>query len=498
MKIRSLLCLLLILTGCMQIQPRDAQIDRASDGAVMVQILVNSPNVSFFFKNWQTITLERVSSPTGEHGDKFSLRKNEEATSRSAIYAGSLPPGTYRLGQFNAGQCGAMCVSNEVDISSDFSRFAVQSGQLTDLGVIIQTPVKDRLVFVHSQAPANESTRERVQALFPGLSPLLAKPTLSWDGQTVKADMTSAFELSKALSFGVMSLQQTTENTFIYASANGVIYEWTPGQPAVAHDVGVRNAIESALVTGAGTWLAGGELGTLRQSDDQGRHWRSIRGNLPFGVVTNLHQWKDQVIATTLRGNSIYIHSAPLGSDHWTQLARYEKELSLRALSELFPTRSYLLGNELVSSVPGDRVGVLNLENRQSALYPLPGGISLFWASNDGVLHCSCAASMIFNPYESHDHGKTWQDSTHTRYMFGSNFRDKNNGVALHYVLYSDMRMAYTQNGGTTWTETTALSPTLINEFFYSRDGKSVFASMVNGNLLQSKDDGRSWTAAIR
>lgn len=498
MNIRCLLFLLVLLTGCAQIQPRDAKIENASDGAVMVQILVNSEHVSFFFKNWQTITLERVSGPNGEHGDKFSLSKNEEASSRSALYAGSLPAGSYRLVQFNAGQCGAMCVSNEANIGANFSRFTVQSGQLTDLGVIVQTPVNDRLLSAHSPAPSAESTRERVVELLPGLAPLLAKPVLSWDSQTVPADMTSAFELSKSASFGAMSLQQTANNTFIYASANGVVYEWAPGQAATALDVGVRNALEATLVTSSGSWLAGGELGTLLQSDDQGKHWRSIRGNLPFGVVGNLHQWKDQVIATTLRGKSIFIHSAALGSNRWTQLARYEKEPSMRALTYLFPPRSYLLGNELVSSVPGDQIGVLNLESRQSTLYPLPGGISLFWASNDGVLHCSCAATMIYNPYESHDRGKTWQDSTHTRYMFASNFRDKNNGVALHYVLYSDMRMAYTQNAGATWTETTTLSPTFVNEFFYSRDGKWVFASLVNGRLLQSSDDGRSWTTAVR
>lgn len=491
MKIKLLLLFLLILNGCTQVQYRSARIENSTDGAMVLRVIPNIAGASQFFGNWQSITLERIPLDGGERPTQYVITPRLEATSRTAIYAGALPPGTYRFVQFSAQQCIYTCVSSWVDVPSSFSRFEVQSGRLTDLGELIQAWQGKKVIFSHSIKPDHARAEEVVKGVLPDLKQLLSQPLLSWNSESVPEYMESLFELSKGVSYGVVSVKNTNQGSFIYGSSNGVVYSWMPGQAPVPHDIDRRASIESILVTPSGNWLAGGELGVLQQSDDDGRHWRSIRGNLPFGVVVDLHYWHDKVIATSLRGNQVYVHSSAEGDNEWELLAHYETDISqLWDIPDVRP-QSFLIDDQLITTVPGRKVAVMDLNSGVSDIRDLPGAMQMFSVSRDKVLRCRCAA-VVVNPYESHDFGKTWRDSTSPRIMQMPIFRDEKNGVAFNDGFFAPSRMTYTSDGGNTWVETTK-TPMFFKQLFYSRDGRSVYAGTPNGDFWISTDDGRHW-----
>lgn len=492
-----LLCVFffLLLSGCATVQYRPAAITDPSEGAVIVRVLPNSTSASQFFARWDSITFSRISSNPGEREKRFTVASRTNGTSRTTIYAGSLPAGIYKFVSFDANQCGAICVNSKIDIGEKFSRFEVKSGRLTDLGVLLQSdsPVKGGdVVLSHGNQSDRSETAELVQELFPGFSSLLASPSLSWLPESVSPNMANLSGYAKMYSFGFVSPKEAADGSFIYGSINGVVYRWLPGQQPVAHDVGVRASIETVLIASSGAWLAGGELGTLRQSDDSGRSWRSIRGNLPLGVLVDLHQWRDKIIATLWRGKSIEVYAASFGANDWALLKSYKMELSILWDIPGLRPQSFLIGDQLFTTVPGRKIAYLNLDSKESETYLLPGSIQMFSVSDDGVLRCRCAATIAVNPYESHDFGKTWKISEVSRFMLMPTFRDKNHGVAFRGGMFSSSKMAYTEDGGRTWIETTE-TPVYFSHIFYSRDAKSVYAASPYGIFWVSRNDGRTW-----
>jgi photosystem II stability/assembly factor-like uncharacterized protein len=488
--------LLMLLSGCAQVEMRTATMEAPTDGAVLIRVLPNMASASQFFKNWNSITVERL--PTGtESAKQFALTPTLDATSRTAIYAGSLPPGTYRFVQFSAQQCGYMCVSSLITVNPNFSRFDVKSGRLTDLGELVQLGFGNKVLFAHGREPDTTISTEIIEQALPSLKPLLTAPALSWDADTVPVTMDKASEIAKKISYGFVAVKDTDQGDFVYGSANGVVFSWQPGQKPVAHDINSRVSVESVLVTPSGSWLAGGELGVLRQSDDSGVTWRSIRGNLPFGVVVDLNYWNKRVIATTLKGNDVNVYTAAEGSDAWSPLAHYQMDISLFWDIPGVRAQSYLVKDTLITTLPGRKVAVMDLHSGQSNIRELPGAIQMFSVSQDQVLRCRCAASIAVNPYESHDMGKTWQDSTNSRFMLMPTFRDDKNGVAFKGGFFAPSRMTYTADGGSTWFETTE-APIFFNQLFYSRDGKTAYAGSAEGAFWTSTDDGRHWQPVAR
>ncbi len=498
------LALVLLLAGCATpVQHRAPVLEAAStDGAMIVRVLPNSVGASQFFKNWQSITLARQAEKEGEPESLFSFSPIGDGTSRTAIYAGALPPGAYRFVSFSAQQCGAMCVSSNITMGPKFSRFEVKSGQLTDLGVLVQTPApKDskKVLLAHGTAPAGDaSTPEIVRTLVPGLQTLLAAPVLGWTPASVPQGMADLYQYAKLMSFGVVSPQELADGSFIFGSANGVVYRWKPGKREATYDVGARASVESMLVMPTGSWLAGGELGLLQISDDAGNTWRSVRGNLPLGVVVDLHLWQGQVLATVLRGKYIHIQKAQAGSDQWQALARYEMDVSSFWDVPGVRPQSFLNdAGELVTTVPGRKMAVLDLNRQQSVMRDLPGAVQMFSMSHDGVLRCRCVATLAVNPYESRDGGKTWQDSPQSRFMLMPAFRDALHGVGYSGSIFSPGKMAYTADGGKTWVETTEL-PVPVTQVFYSQDGQTALAATTVGSMWISKDDGKTWERSPR
>lgn len=500
----GIFAVLLLLSGCAMPEYRSAKLKDPNDGAMAVRILPNRNGVSQFFKTWQVLEVVRSPDAPGGTEAHFEVGPLLDGMSRSALYAGSLPPGHYRFVKLSAMSCGALCVQSSLMVNPHFSGFDVQSGKLTDLNVLVQSDPPSFLgagnvMLSHDEAALGTETTEIIDELAPGLKPVLVDAPLSWtDSPAAAAAQAKANLLARQFSTGSVSPEALPDGRIIYGSANGVVFEWTPGQRPVAHDIGMRRSVESVLVTTDGAWIAGGELSMLQLTRDQGKNWGSIRGDLPLALILDVHQWRDQLVTTTLRGQSVAVYrSGPYGGS-WTRLGSYEMSLSAFWDIPGIRPQSFLIGDHLITTLPGRKLADMNLETAASEIRDLPGSLQMFSASPDGVLRCRCQAAIAVNPYESHDMGRTWTSSAAARFMLMPTFRDALHGVAFlgHYM--SANKLVYTEDGGNTWIETVDVPADVAYKFVYSKDGKAVYAMSSRGSIWGSFDDGRTWKTGMR
>jgi len=483
---------------------RPPRLENAGDGAMVMRVLPNRPGVGQFFKTWQAVEVVRMSDAPGGSEAHYVIGPLLDAMSRSALYAGSLPPGNYRFVKFSAMSCGALCVESSLTAGPRFSGFAIQSGKLTDLDVLVQTPPVSfmnagTVMLTHGHAPLGAETSEIVAELAPGLKPVLTGPALSWtDSPQATAAIANLDLLARKLSYGNVSPQALPDGRILYGSANGMVFEWTPGKRPVAHDIGMRKSVESVLATTDGAWIAGGELAMLQLTRDQGTSWESIRGDLPLALVLDVHQWQDQLLVTTLRGQSVGVYRSGLNGGSWTRIGSYEMSLSNFWDVPGVRPQSFLLGNHLFTSLPGRKMADLDLATTTSELRELPGAIQMFSVSSDGMLRCRCQAAIAVNPYESHDMGRTWTSSNVARFMLMPTFRDQLHGVALLGHFMAPGTLVYTEDGGSSWTETVTVPANSQLEFVYGKDGKSVYAMSSQGTAWASFDDGKTWKGGMR
>lgn len=491
----TLLTLALVLGGCASVEIRDTKIKSANDGAVVIRVLPNVQSSSQFFKNWQSLTLARLPQ-AGESAEvTYAVSPKLDAASRSAIYAGTLPPGQYRFVQFSAQQCGAVCISSWLKVGPKFSRFEIKPGQITDLGVLVQTDMQDgtqRAALTHEAPGDHALTPELLTEVLPDLLPMMSRPRLSWSAESVPASMPTMQRAAIQLSHGFVSPRETEDGAFLYGTANGVVGRWKPGASHQAFDIGERVSVDSVLVLPDSRWMAAGEFSTVKVSGDRGRTWQSLRGKLPLGLVVDLNLWRDKVLLTLTQGPIVKVYSAPAGTDQWALVAEHKTDVNWFFDVQGVRPQSLLLGDVLVTTIPGRQLSVLDLHSGQAELRKLPGAVQMFSASADGVLRCRCISVIKVDPYESHDLGKTWVDSTASRFMMMPAFRDKLNGVAFKGGFMSPSKFTYTRDGGASWLETTE-APYAFQQLFYSRDGSKAYAATVFGNLWVTENDGQTW-----
>jgi photosystem II stability/assembly factor-like uncharacterized protein len=487
----------LLLSGCaIEGTYRPPKVQNQTDGAVVMRVLPNvDGGAAQFFKNWGELTVLRIPSNAHEQESRYMLRPTLDDTTRTAVYAAGLPPGSYRFIRFSSQQCGAICLNAWLDVGPEFSRFEIESGRLTDLGVIIQSTApgeRGKALLAHDSAADHPETPEIVHELIPDIAQLTQERPLSWTAASVPIDMAKLRNYTLTHSVGLVSPHPLEGGGFIYGTANGVLVESTPGHRLVSYDVGARSSIETVLVGGKGDWLVGGELGLLRISRDHGRTWQSIRGNIPFGVVVDLCEWHGEIIATTLRGKDVYIHAAAAGSSEWRELAHYQMDLNSFWDIPGVRAASFVVDDGLITTLPGRKMAYLDLNTGQSDIRALPGAIQMFSVSADGVLRCRCAATIAVNPYESVDRGKTWKDSSASRFMMMPTFRDDKHGVAFKGAMFAHPKMVYTNDGGLTWVESMD-APANTRQLFYSKDGSVAYLGTPYGTFWATRDDGKTW-----
>ncbi|SEK34546.1 hypothetical protein SAMN05216359_101503 [Roseateles sp. YR242] len=489
----------MLLSGCASVEYRSPKLQAQTDGAVVIRVLPNVQSSSLYFKNWQALEIARLPGLDDSHSDGkekvYSIAPTTVGASRSALYAGSLPPGHYRFVKFSAMQCGAMCVQSWMGVNQKFSRFEVKAGQITDLGVLVQTAGEDSRSSLLTHAPkgGDALTPELVRELLPDIAPLLRQPTLGWREATVPPSMGSMQRLSITRSWGFASPHEDEAGSFLYGSANGVVGRWSPPWKRQSFDVGERVAIDAVLVTPAGDWIAGGEYSVVKLSKDRGATWNNLRGQLPLGLVVDLTVWRDEVLLTMLKGGKdVQVYRAPAGTDQWKLASSHPMDINWFFDVQGATPHSALVSDTLVTTVPGRQLAVLDLPTGRDDLRKLPGAAQMFSASADGVLRCRCISTIKVDPYESRDLGQTWQESTASRFMLMPTFKDKSIGVAFKGGFFSPSKFTYTRDGGNTWTETTE-APVFFNQLFFSRDGRKAYAVSLQGIMWVTDDDGESW-----
>ena len=244
--------LALALGGCAAVEVRDTKIKSSNDGAVVVRVLPNVQSSSQFFKNWQSLKVARVPQ-TGDSAEvEYAVSAKTDAASRSAIYAGTLPPGQYRFVQFSAQQCGYMCVSSWLNVGPKFSRFEIKPGQITDLGVVVQTDPQDgsrRAVLTHESTNDDALTQELIREVLPELQPMMSRPRLSWSVESVPSSMAAMQRTAIQSSYGFISPRETEDGAFLYGTANGVVGWWKPGVSHEVYDIGERVSVEDRKST---------------------------------------------------------------------------------------------------------------------------------------------------------------------------------------------------------------------------------------------------------
>lgn len=481
----ALLCGL--LAGCAQ--PRTATLDSPTDGAVIVRLLANFQGVSSFAPLWNKLEVDQISAQDEWHDRPYELTAVPHQSSRTRVFAGSLPPGLYKLVRFSS-------PTGVVQVNQNFSRFEVKSGQLTDLGPLIQSSIGMRAVFAHGGPADPKETEEFVHELAPGLAGLLAAPVLSWHRATVPSNMSKLYERSNQDSMGVTAVSATGNNEFIYGSSDGVVYSWTPGERARPHDIQARTYIASTLVTHEGSWLAGGEFGVLQQSDNYGTTWHSVRGNLPFAEVVSLNQWHDQVIATLWRFGDVYVYRRT-GDKAWAQAAHYVMDVSPMFTPGIMP-KSILKGDQLFTTLPDDKkLSVIDLAGGEPALYTLPGKPVDYTITSDGVSRCWCSGGFTSNPSISRDDGKTWQPLEGEEPAAMPIFKNGKQGIQSTQSFSAANHPTYTDDGGKTWIPGTFTATPghyfAPKTFFYTRDLKLAYGISDMDDFWVSSDDGRSW-----
>jgi len=470
-----LLSSLLVLSGCVHTETRSRDLESPEDGALVMRYLLNAyPNA---IRQQGEMLVEAVGQQNRSIPTQYRLTDTREATTLSTLVLATLPAGTYRL----VGACteNLLCA----DRYKFNMTFTIRPGQLTDLGVVVSSRTNGDS---YGSPVEPEVTSAVVQKLAPALKPLLQTPILTWN-QASSDTESQRFERAKRESVGVYSMQALDQGAFLYGSINGVVYRWTPGQAPVGHDIGRRVSVESVLATPSGRWLAGGELGVLRESADQGATWHSVSGNLPFGVITSLGSWQGKVIATLTEDRFVSLYSASEGDSKWTLLARHAQDVSIWD-PMLMPAKSTVIGDQLVTTVPGHKLATLDLRNGKSEIRDLPHHAGTFSVVADGVLRSKCDKGVC----ESRDLGKTWQSAKPSPLFPAPAFRDANHGVAINGELFAETFIAYTNDGGATWINAMPINPH-VNQLFYNRQGNRVYAASQTGEFWESVDDGRHW-----
>ncbi|MEY3201126.1 MAG: hypothetical protein RIR70_676 [Pseudomonadota bacterium] len=493
-----LLALALALGGCATVEYRDTKAKSANDGALLVRVLPNVQSSSQYFKNWHALKVARAPQAGEPKEVEYSVRAKKDAASRSAVYAGMLPPGQYRFVQFSSEMCGNGCVSSWLNIDEKFSRFEIKPGQITDLGVLVQTGSQDgsqRTALTHDLLGESELTPQIVREIFPDLLPMMSKPRLSWDEASIPAFMGSTHRAAVQLSYGFLDAQDIGDGALLYGSANGAVGRWKLGGARKLFDIGERVSVDSVLVLSESQWMAAGEFSTVRITNDRGRTWQSLSGNLPLGLIVSLNLWRESVFLTLLQGKDVKIYRAPVGSDQWQLLASHTTDVNLLFDLQGVLPQSQLYGDVLFTTVPARQLSALDLTSGHVEMRTLPVSANNFAISADGVLRCHKPAAFQTHMYESNDLGKTWVESNLPRSRLPRipAFRDKQHGVVVSLKWgQPPFKFAYTSDGGKTWVETTE-PPHYFDRLFYSRDGSKAFASTVEGKLWQTEDDGKTW-----
>jgi len=512
---RRLLCLgfavvSLFVTACVS-GPRTAPPPhvearlKAGEGAFLVRVVANAPTAGPYFKNWADLIVVGV-QPDGSNGSQYTVPASLDASSRSALFVASLPPGQYRLAKLSSASRGpAGTWSQWIDVGLRFPRFEVHLGQLTDLGAVVQTmqPGTSKSVELgYDAVPDHEIASDLVRELAPRFGSFLDKPLLGWSNDTARALARTTDGLASFTSVGIADPHVLPDGRLIAGSYDGMVKTGVPGSRAQLHDIGQRVSVEAVALLPDASWVAAGEYGVIRLSRDDGASWISVHGDLPYGLVCSVHAVAGQLVATVLRADRAIVASTVLGADpspHWTVRATYTlKSGPFWQFASGYAARSFIVGDQVVTALPADFIGIWDPKTGESIERKLPDTVERFAAPGGDTLRFMSISGMFANStYVSSNLGVTWEKLPTLPFIWGIALSDASHGVGWAAGLQIGTGNFFkTADGGRTWTQSRE-ERTVVPEIILDKVRGIAYAIDSNGSLWMGKDDASNWERIV-
>jgi hypothetical protein len=498
----------LLLTGCVATPPSGLHVEApltGEEGAFLVRVVPNAPTAGRYFKNWADLLVVSV-KPDGSDGTPYKIPASLDASSRSALFVASMPPGRYRLAELSSASYVSMVQKAQwIDVGARFPRFEIHAGQLTDLGAVVQTAALgsgNGVELGYDAMPDHEIAGDLVRELAPRLVPLLGKPFLSWSTDTARAAARSTDGLASFTSIGIADPHVLADGRLIAGSYDGMVKTGMPGRSADLHDIGQRVSVESVAVLPDASWVAAGEYGVIRLSRDGGSSWRSIRGDLPYGLVCSVDTVAGQLVATVLRGNRAVVASTILGAEspaHWTVRATYLlKSGPFWQSASGYATRSFIVGDQVVTAMPTDFIGIWNSKTDQTIERKLPDTVERFAAPGGNALRFMSAAVMFANvTYISNDVGATWEKLPTLPFVWGVALGNPSKGVGWAPGLQVRTgNFLKTADGGRTWVKSREQG-LAVPQIILDEARGVAYAIDIGGGLWIGTEDATNWARTV-
>ena len=489
------------------------------DGAVLLTVTIDYPN----FANQNAIaalipplSVERVDGGAGS-AQRYVLGPRVDGMQSTRAYAGSLPPGRYRIYDVVGSNCKLFCGAGGISMppAGQLAEFTIVPGHVRFLGTVLVSahpPVKPSKDWIVNWAYTDAPDRVLGQRLLSGLYPQLAAAASGglaeggWEADSRGPGAAAAArELIRRGNAGVFNPSPYGADGFLLGANNGVVKRWTPRDGVRLLDTGSPYLIRSAIDGGNGRLLAGGEASMLRYSQDDGRTWSDVGAGLPYGIVIRIAPiGGDELVFALQQDTQATLYRGKFGDTHWTKVGEWPLQFKFWTGLAGAQPELQAQGRRVALTLPTKRGVVVDLDSGATHEITPPGSLAMFSWSADGVMRCTCIRSIAANPWESRDQGVTWTDSPIDRWMLLPVFRDEQTGFSFKGALFNKKNTAVmqTHDGGKTWT---ASPPPTVGGWWrpaYSADGKimllsgfSVIDKLLVEQVYWSADDGASWTA---
>lgn len=512
--LRSLLILLLLAapSAWARLQPDDRI--APGEGAVLLTVSINVPgsaNENAMPGLIPQITVERVD---GDKHPQYVLANRLQGLVHSRAYGGSLPPGRYRIYDLMGTKCRMLCGINSLSKPKGdvLGEFVVEAGRVRYLGAVLVSahpPSKPGGAWVvywgYTRSPDVEIGRRLLQGLYPELAGAAAGELVAGWEPAPDGGARSDAEVDRIRreSTGFSDPNPYGDRGFLFGANNGVVRRAGVDDIALI-DTGSPFMIRSAIRTGTGRMLAGGEATTLLYSPDDGRSWKDAAAGLPYGIVLQIRSLGGEDAVFLLQhGQNAALYRGRLGDNAWTLVGDWPMEFKFWTGLPGLPPEMQLQGRKLALTLPSKAGVFVDLDTGESHPMNMPGSIGMLSYSADGVLRCGCFRTIVGNPWESRDEGRTWTPSSIDRWIVLPAFRDASNGFSYKGAIFSKSKMlvVHTADGGATWTET---PPPVAGGWwkpYYAADGRRMalvglvwIDDTVVERAYRSDDGGTAWT----
>lgn len=508
--------LLLAATTAMAAKPRSDKAIAPGEGAVLMTVAVDYPSgIVINAAAPQLIPNLSVEKVDDASKTRYQLEPRLQGLASARAYAGSLPPGRYRIRDLMGDDCKLLC-GPEKWYENDLAEFDVVAGEITWLGSIMTRSEPDvpgkkyKTKWAYESSPSLDIGERLLHGVYPELADANAKLANHWLPFARGEDAAQAArEYMRANASGLNEFSFWGGDGFCFGGQHGTAKCWNRGTGFQRLETGSPYVLRSVVRHADGQALAGGEASTLLYSSDDGAHWSDAASNLPWGVVAQIEDiGNDEVVFTIVSGKSVHLYRGRISERAWQQVGEYPLEFAFwTGLPGAYPVL-LVQGRAAVLTLPSKKAVYLDFDGGQSHPIVPPGSIGNMSFSADGVLRCACARSIAFNPWDSHDQGITWQDSPLDRWMVLPVFRNPREGFSFKGAWLNQKNTAVlsTNDGGKTWT---SLPKPAAEGWFtpaYTRDGSVMVLSGMVQHLKKymaeaffvSTDGGNTWEQASK